>query len=463
MSSICTTAEQASISVEPRAWRETRWVGSIAGHTTTSELLAGGFFDADQRHAVTRIYAAACADLAQATLAGADRGSVGWERWFASLRSAARDLSPARGNEQVVQRALFHGARLERGNASWAHQLRRGFSALLAASLPEPVAALIGEDLVTFQQANQAWLARPTSGDRGSLLPVSVSPVGRNDGTLRWPTERLRPNRLNPRRKLISADIDQLAESIAAHAALGGILQPLLVTPDGTVVAGHRRLAAACRVGLADVPVIVRDLSVVEQLEIQLTENLQRADLTPIEEGQAYSHLLEAGSTLAGIARRVGVPASRVRERLALLDLDEQIQERMHRGELPLHIGLALVPLRDGARQRRLANHAMRRRLTIAQVRKLVESALAIPPSMESPAPLPSDDDPAGTGLSTSRQQAIDALRAQPDHPITFGQLATLAESICCACGLASAPRICADCPNLHLLRAVLGGQRHDR
>jgi ParB family chromosome partitioning protein len=460
MSVTCTPAEQTSIPLEPRAWRETRWLGSIAGRTTTSDLLAGGVFDAGHRHAVTRIYAAACADLAQATLAGGDRGSVRWERWFDSLRSAAHDLSPARGNEQVVQRALFHGVRLERGTASWAHQLRRGFSALLAASLPEPVVALIGEDLVAFQQADRAWLARPKSAD---FVSASANPVDSDAGMLRWPTERLRPNPLNPRRNLGSADIDQLAESIAAHASLGGILQPLLVTSDGIVVAGHRRLAAARRVGLAEVPVIVRDLSIVEQLEIQLTENLQRADLSPIEEGLAYAHLLEAGSTLAGIARRVGVPASRVRERLALLDLDERIQEHVHTGELPLNIGLALMPLRDGSRQRRLANHAMRRRLTVSQVRKLVDAALAIPPTMDSPAALPPDDDPDGSGLSTSRQQALDALHAQPDRPITFGQLATLAESICCACGLGSAPRICADCPNLHLLRAVLGGQRHDR
>ena len=102
---------------------------------------------------------AACADLAQSTLGGLSPRSAEWESWFAGLRSAARELSPARGNPQVVQRALFHGARLESADASWAHQLRRGFSALLAASLPEPVPALIGEDLDTFRAADARWLA----------------------------------------------------------------------------------------------------------------------------------------------------------------------------------------------------------------------------------------------------------------------------------------------------------------
>ena len=88
--------------------------------------------------------------------------------------------------------------------------------------------------------------------------------------------------------------------------------KPLLITPDGTVVAGHRRLAAARRVGLADVPVVVRALSPVEQLAAQLTENLQRSDLTPIEEARAYRHFLQLlaiklrqmeGATLAAITK----------------------------------------------------------------------------------------------------------------------------------------------------------------
>jgi ParB family chromosome partitioning protein len=461
MFSTCTPAEaELPVAIQPRAWRDTRWVGSIAGHATTPDLLVGAFLGVDQRHAITRTYAAACADLAQATLGGAAPGSASWDRWFAALRTAARELSPAGGDRHVVQRALFHGARLEGTDTSWARQLRRGFSALLAASLPEPVSALVGEDLAIFRSADEAWLARQSLGrsaaapsEQTKLLGAACSSSGE---ATRWPTAGLRPNPLNPRSRLDPADIDELAASIVAHMAHGGILQPLLVTPDGTVVAGHRRLAAALRVGLADVPVVVRSLSPIEQLEIQLTENLQRSDLSPIEEARAYGHLLDAGATLASIARAVGVPASRVRERLALLDLDVSVQDRVHRGELPLRVGLLLVPLRDQARQRRLANLAVRRRLTVVQVRRLVETALALPPLPTSAAPLPPDDEPNGGGLSLTRLEALEALRTQPDRPITFGQLATLAESACCACGLASAPTICAECPNLHLLHAVL-------
>src|SRR6266542_3548109 len=454
-------AQDLPVVLAPRDWRDTRWVGSIAGYATTGDLLAGATLSADQKRSITRIYAAACADLAQSTLGGLLPRSTEWEHWFAGLRHAARELSPAHDNTQVLHRALFHGARLESSDASWAHQLRRGFSALLAASLPEPVPALVGEDLATFRSVDDAWLARQPSGDSDLGTADPVAAVGDGTDALRWPTESLRANPLNPRGRLDPADIDQLAVSIVAHAAHGGILQPLLITPDGTVVAGHRRLAAARRVGLADVPVIVRALSAIAQIEIQLTENLQRSDLSPIEEARAYSHLLDAGATLASIARAVGVPASRVRDRLALLDLDVSVQERVHHGELPLRVGLLLVPLRDQARQRQLASLAVRRRLTAAHVRRLVEAALALPPTPAPVAPLPSDDEPNGGGLSLTRLETLEALRTQPDRPITFGQLATLVESTCCACGLASAPTICAECPNLHLLHAVLRQQPH--
>jgi ParB family transcriptional regulator, chromosome partitioning protein len=445
----------------PRDWRDTRWVGSIAGYATTSDLLAGATLSADQKRTITRIYAAACADLAQSTLCGLSPRSAEWNTWFAGLRSAARELSPARDNTHVVHRALFHGARLEGSDASWAHHLRRGFSALLAASLPEPVPALIGEDLDSFRAADARWLAHQSESSYGNdanseSLAAPAASFKIPLETTRWPLRYLRPNPLNPRGELDPIGIDELAASIAAHAAQGGILQPLLITPDGTVVAGHRRLAAARRAGLIDVPVVVRALSPVEALELALIENLQRADLTPVEEAGAYQHLVAAGATLASIARRVGVPASRVRERLALLDLDERVRERVHRGDLPMRVALLLLPLRDHGRQWRLASTAIRRRLTVAQVRRLVDTALALPSLPPPSLSLPADDEPDGAGLSVCRQTALDALHAEPDRHISFGELAALASMECCACGLASAPTVCADCPNLHLLQAVV-------
>src|SRR5216684_1384476 len=285
------TTDEIHISIEPRAWRATRWVGVVAGHATGRDLLAGTWITPDHRNSVTRVYAAACADLAQATLGGLSSRSSTWERWFADLRSTARDLSPVRGNPYVVQRALFHGVRLEGEHAPWVQQLRRGFSALLAASLPEPLPALIGEDLASFHALDAAWCAEHIRDgdvragvDRSELearADLSILDQSRNAApcyarieTAMWPIARLSPNPLHPRTSLDPVRIQELAASIAAHASQGGILQPLLVTPEGTVVAGHRRLAAALRAGLAEVPVIVRALSPIEQLELQLVENL---------------------------------------------------------------------------------------------------------------------------------------------------------------------------------------------
>jgi hypothetical protein len=89
-------------------------------------------------------------------------------------------------------------------------------------------------------------------------------------------------------------------------------------------------------------------------------------------------------------------------------------------------------------------------------VRHLVDVALALPPSPKTVSPLPPDDQPTGGGQSATRLDALEALRAVPDQTISYGQLAELAARECCACGLESAPVVCTECPNLHLLRAVL-------
>ena len=163
------TTQELHISIDPHAWRATRWVGAIAGHATGRNLLTATGISADHRNSVTRVYAAACADLAQATLGGLPSRSSSWERWFTDLRSTARDLSPVHGNPHVVQRALFHGTRLEGERAPWVQQLRRGFSALLAASLPDPLPALIGEDLATFHAVDAAWCAEHTRAGQADV------------------------------------------------------------------------------------------------------------------------------------------------------------------------------------------------------------------------------------------------------------------------------------------------------
>lgn len=160
--------------------------------------------------------------------------------------------------------------------------------------------------------------------------------------------ELLTPNPLNPRGEIDPASVEDLAASIAAQ----GILQPLLVTPDGVVVAGHRRRLAAIKAGLVEVPVLMRELTEAEQLEIMLVENIQREDLSPVQEARAYRRLVDSGMTQADVARRIGVNHARVQARLKLLELDDEVLERFHRLELPLVFAPVLLKVTEPHQQR---------------------------------------------------------------------------------------------------------------
>jgi hypothetical protein len=87
------------IELRPGAWRDARWLGEISGYTTSPDLFAGAWLPPEARRTVSRLYAAACADLAQATLGGLSTHSQEWERWFAALRTTARQLSPAQAGD----------------------------------------------------------------------------------------------------------------------------------------------------------------------------------------------------------------------------------------------------------------------------------------------------------------------------------------------------------------------------
>lgn len=140
------------------------------------------------------------------------------------------------------------------------------------------------------------------------------------------------PHPDNPRRDV--GDVTELADSIRAQ----GLLQPLLLMPAGDrylVVAGHRRLAAARRLGLESLPAVVRrGLERPDAIAAMLTENLQRADLNPVEEARAYRVLVDAGWTQTDVARATGRSVATVSHRLALLVLTPEEQDLVARGEI---------------------------------------------------------------------------------------------------------------------------------
>jgi hypothetical protein len=147
--------------------------------------------------------------------------------------------------------------------------------------------------------------------------------------------------------------------------------------------------------------------------------------------------------------------------RLVLLELEGQVQDRVHRGELPVGVGPVLVRLEDAGQQRRLATLAVRRRLSVPQLRRLVDNVRGTLARRRSPV-LPPDDELNGGGLSRTRQSLLNALRTEPHQTLTFGQLAAVAECTCCACGMASLPAVCSACPLVDLLSSVLARPARD-
>jgi len=165
-------------------------------------------------------------------------------------------------------------------------------------------------------------------------------------GVSEVPVSALKPNPHQPRTEFDPATLNELAESIRAK----GVLQPVLVEADrdGTylIVAGERRVRAAKLAGLQRIPVIVRQFSDQEKLEIALVENVQRADLTPIEEAQAYRKLMEIGTlSQEQIAQRVGKDRSTVANALRLLKLPPEVQEALNRKEITAGHARALLTL----------------------------------------------------------------------------------------------------------------------
>jgi ParB family chromosome partitioning protein len=198
---------------------------------------------------------------------------------------------------------------------------------------------------------------------------ASVDPAGQR----RVPIELIRPGAFQPRRRFAEAELEALAQSIREK----GILQPLLVRPlageeaDFELVAGERRWRAAQRLGLHEVPVIVRPFGDSEALEIALVENLQREDLSPLEEAEAYSRLMEEfGRSQARLAEAVGKSRSHVANTVRLLALPAPVRRRLDEGELSAGHARALLAATDPAA---LAEEVVRRGLNVRATERLVQ------------------------------------------------------------------------------------------
>lgn len=193
-----------------------------------------------------------------------------------------------------------------------------------------------------------------------------------DEPTRSLPLDRLHPNKYQPRTEFDEVKLSELAESIRSQ----GLVQPIVVTPDGSgnysIIAGERRWRAARKAELDQVPVIVREVADDrELLELALVENLQRTDLNPIEEAEAYRTLAaKFDLSQEEIATRVAKSRTTVTNALRLLNLPEEIRELLRAGRLTAGQARPLLRIRDQAEQLALAKEAVSERLTARELER---------------------------------------------------------------------------------------------
>ncbi|HEX8295471.1 MAG TPA: ParB/RepB/Spo0J family partition protein [Chthoniobacteraceae bacterium] len=189
--------------------------------------------------------------------------------------------------------------------------------------------------------------------------------------------EQIAPSPLQPRTVFRDENLQELVDSIKIH----GIIQPLIVRRRGDkfeLIAGERRWRAAQKVGIAEAPIIVREASDQDVLELALIENLQREDLNPIEEARAFQRLAtEFGLRQEDIAQKVGKSRAGVANCMRLLDLDEQVQSFLTHDRISVGHAKVLLSLKGHEEQRLLADEIIRRTLTVRAAEKLVASHFA--------------------------------------------------------------------------------------
>ena len=211
-----------------------------------------------------------------------------------------------------------------------------------------------------------------------ALIP-KVTPPGTTDDAasdkslFECDIDLIEPNRYQPRSHFSPDELEQLSDSIRSQ----GLLQPLLVRKQEMgyeLVAGERRLRAAKMAGLKSIPVLVKDVSNSEMLEMAIVENIQRENLNPIEEAEAYHRLIsEFGLTQEQASTRVGKSRSAVANFLRLRQLPDQIKESITNGQLSMGHARALLGADNSAQQNAAWRAIIRKSLSVRQTEDLVK------------------------------------------------------------------------------------------
>lgn len=188
------------------------------------------------------------------------------------------------------------------------------------------------------------------------------------------PVIKIVANPFQPRKIFQDEALLELAQSIQEH----GIIQPIVVRKKGTkfeIVVGERRYRASKLAGLTEIPAIVKNLTEQEMMELAILENLQREDLTPIEEAEAYASLIEQlNFTQEDLAQRLGKSRPHITNHIRLLQLPDDVREKINSGELSMGHGRALLGLKNKRMIQELAKRTIKESLNVRQVEKFVQT-----------------------------------------------------------------------------------------
>lgn len=212
------------------------------------------------------------------------------------------------------------------------------------------------------------------------------------EGAVMLPLQKVEPNPLQPRKTFEPEQLSELADSIRMH----GVIQPLTVRkmPTGfyQIIAGERRWRAARLAGLFEVPVVIIEADDKKAMELALIENLQRADLNPIEEAQGYQQLMqEYGMTQEQAAGRVGKSRPAVANAMRLLALPHEIIELVQSGKLSAGHARALLALKSADEQIVVANKVMQLQLSVRQTETMCQKMAKVVPQAQKATPVAVD------------------------------------------------------------------------
>jgi ParB family chromosome partitioning protein len=219
-----------------------------------------------------------------------------------------------------------------------------------------------------------------------ALLPAAEEQT-QDSGIRQISTDKITPNPRQPRASFDAEELNELAVSISEH----GVIQPLIITagdtPDSyTLVAGERRLMAAKSIEMATVPAIIREASDQELVEIALVENVQRADLGPLETSEAYRQLSEDfGLSHEEIAARVGKNRTTVTNSLRLLNLPDEVKQALVSGKVSEGHARAILSLSSSKAQVAVLNSILKLNLNVRQTEELVRKLSGEKPKAAAP------------------------------------------------------------------------------